>query len=109
VTVQTAVVRARKAGQAIVKEAKRRGVEAVVLAAEEPTRVGGGLRYGGKPGLHDTSVGETTRYVINRATCRVILTAPPAAKTLDPMGPVPTDAPVPLGHATSMSQVDTGR
>ena len=99
VTVQTAVVRARKAGQAIVKEAKRRGVEAVVLAAEEPTRVGGGLRYGGKPGLHDTSVGETTRYVINKATCRVILTAPPAAKTLDPMGPVPTDAPVPLGHA----------
>ena len=54
-------------------------------------------------------MGETTRYVINKATCRVILTAPPAAKTLDPMGPVPTDAPVPLGHATSMSQVDTGR
>ena len=61
-------------------EAKRRGVEAVVLAAEEPTRVGGGLRLGGKPGLHDTSVGETTRYVINKATCRVILTAPPAAR-----------------------------
>ena len=48
-------------------EAKRRGVEAVVLAAEEPTRVGGGLRLGGKPGLHDTSVGETTRYVVNKA------------------------------------------
>ena len=98
VTVQTAVVRARKAGAAIVREARRRGVEAVVLAAEEPTRVGGGLRYGGKPGLHDTSVGETTRYVINRAPCRVILTAPPAARALDPMGPVPADAPVPLGH-----------
>jgi APA family basic amino acid/polyamine antiporter len=99
VEVATAVVRARKAGQAIVREAKRRGVEAVVLAADEPTRVGGGLRYGGKPGLHDTSVGETTRYVINKATCRVILTAPPAAPTLDPMGPVPADAPVPLGHS----------
>ena len=69
VTVSTAVVRARKAGQAIVREARRRGVEAIVLAAEEPTRVGGGLRLGGKPGLHDTSVGETTRYVINKATC----------------------------------------
>ena len=44
VEVATAVVRARRAGQAIVHEAKRRGVEAIVLAAEEPTRVGGGLR-----------------------------------------------------------------
>ena len=89
VEVATAVVRARRAGQAIVHEAKRRGVEAVVLAAEEPTRVGGGLRLGGKPGLHDTSVGETTRYVVNKAPCRVILTAPPAAAALDPMGPQP--------------------
>ena len=87
VEVATAVVRARRAGQAIVHEAKRRGVEAVVLAAEEPTRVGGGLRLGGKPGLHDTSVGETTRYVVNKAPCRVILTAPPAAAALDPIGP----------------------
>ena len=40
VEVATAVVRARRAGQAIVHEAKRRGVEAVVLAAEEPTAGG---------------------------------------------------------------------
>jgi APA family basic amino acid/polyamine antiporter len=103
VTVATAVVRARKAGQAIVREARRRGVEAIVLAAEEPTRVGGGLRLGGKPGLHDTSVGETTRYVINKATCRVILTAPPAARTLDPMGPTPAEAPLPLGHSLAVT------
>lgn len=109
VEVATAVVRARKAGAAIVKEAKRRGVEAVVLAAEEPTRVGGGLRLGGKPGLHDTSVGETTRYVINKATCRVILTAPPAAPTLDPMGPEPAEAPLPLGHAHGVSDDEAGR
>jgi APA family basic amino acid/polyamine antiporter len=99
VEVATAVVRARRAGQAIVHEARRRGVEAVVLAAEEPARVGGGLRLGGKPGLHDTSVGETTRYVVNKAPCRVILTAPPAAPALDPMGPRPADVPVPLGHS----------
>jgi APA family basic amino acid/polyamine antiporter len=105
VEVATAVVRARRAGEAIVREAKRRGVEAVVLAAEEPTRVGGGLRLGGKPGLHDTVVGETTRYVVNKAPCRVILTAPPAtrpgrppAAALDPMGPVPAVLPVPTGH-----------
>src|SRR6201999_500340 len=34
VEVATAIVRARRAGEAIVHEAKRRGVEAVVLAAE---------------------------------------------------------------------------
>ncbi|MDA0159624.1 amino acid permease [Solirubrobacter ginsenosidimutans] len=109
VEVATAVVRARRAGQAIVREAKRRGVEAIVLAAEEPTRVGGGLRLGGKPGLHDTSVGETTRYVVNKAHCRVILTAPPAKKALDPMGPVPSEPPLPLGHALGVSESNGAR
>jgi basic amino acid/polyamine antiporter, APA family len=109
VEVATAVVRARRAGQAIVREAKRRGVEAIVLAAEEPTRVGGGLRLGGKPGLHDTSVGETTRYVVNKAPCRVILTAPPAKKALDPMGPVPSDPPLPLGHSLGVSDSNGSR
>ena len=42
VEVATAMVRGRTAGQAIVAEARRRGVEAIVLAAEEPTRVRGG-------------------------------------------------------------------
>jgi APA family basic amino acid/polyamine antiporter len=111
VEVATAVVRARRAGEAIVHEAKRRGVEAVVLAAEEPTRVGGGLRLGGKPGLHDTVVGETTRYVVNKAPCRVILTAPPAAadgkiKQIDPMGPVPQQLPTPLGHPVAAIETD---
>jgi APA family basic amino acid/polyamine antiporter len=109
VEVATAVVRARKAGQAIVREAKRRGVEAIVLAAEEPTRVGGGLRLGGKPGLHDTSVGETTRYVVNKAHCRVILTAPPSVPALDPTGPVPVEPPLPLGHALGVSEADASR
>src|SRR5215217_7903434 len=47
------------------------------MPAEEPTRVRGGVLYGGKEGLRDTFVGETTRYVVNKATCRVVLTAPP--------------------------------
>jgi APA family basic amino acid/polyamine antiporter len=112
VEVATAVVRARRAGEAIVHEAKRRGVEAVVLAAEEPTRVGGGLRLGGKPGLHDTVVGETTRYVVNKAPCRVILTAPPArtdgkpAQQIDPMGPVPEQLPTPIGHPVPAPETD---
>jgi APA family basic amino acid/polyamine antiporter len=78
VEVATATVRARRAGEGIVREAKRRGVEAIVLAAEEPTRVRGGPLLGGLPGLYDTFVGQTTRYVVNKAPCRVILTAPPA-------------------------------
>jgi APA family basic amino acid/polyamine antiporter len=47
VQVATATVRARRAGQAIVEEARRRGVEAIVLAAEQPTRVRGGGLLGG--------------------------------------------------------------
>jgi APA family basic amino acid/polyamine antiporter len=76
VEVATATVRARRAGEAIVHEAKRRGVEVIVLAAEEPTGVRGGLGLGGKQGLHDAFVGATTQYVLQKATSRVILTAP---------------------------------
>jgi APA family basic amino acid/polyamine antiporter len=77
VEVATAMVRARRAGQGIVSEARRRGVEAIVLAAEEPSRVRGGALLGGVGPL-ENYVGEVTKYVINKAPCRVILTAPPA-------------------------------
>jgi APA family basic amino acid/polyamine antiporter len=80
VIVATAIVRARRAGQAIVAEARRRGVEAIVLAAEEPSRVRGGALLGGAGGPLDNYVGEVTRYVIRKAPCRVILTAAPAEK-----------------------------
>jgi len=76
VEVATATVRARRAGQAIVDEAKRRGVEVIVLAAEEPSRIRGGAALGGR--TLDNFVGEVTKHVINKATCRVILTAAPA-------------------------------
>jgi APA family basic amino acid/polyamine antiporter len=77
VEVATASVRARTFGQGIVEEARRRGVEAIVLAAEEPTRMRGGRRLGGRGGPRNRAAGETTRYVIEKAPCRVILTAPP--------------------------------
>jgi len=76
VEVATAIVRARRAGEALVQEARRRGVEAIVLAAEEPSRVRGGALLGGVGPL-ENSIGEVTRYVIRKAPCRVILTAPP--------------------------------
>ena len=78
VEVATAMVRGRSVGAAIVSEARRRGVEAIVLAAEEPSRVRGGAILGGLTRGRDRFAGETTRYVIEKAHCKVILTAPPA-------------------------------
>jgi APA family basic amino acid/polyamine antiporter len=78
VEVATATVRARRAGQAIVDEARRRGVEAIVLAAEEPSRIRGGALLGGGGGPLDNYVGDVTKYVVRKAPCRVILTAPAA-------------------------------
>jgi basic amino acid/polyamine antiporter, APA family len=80
VEVATAMVRGRSAGQAIVSEARRRGVEAIVLGAEEPSRLRGGAILGGRGRVRDRFVGETTRYVIEKAPCKVILTAPPAGE-----------------------------
>jgi basic amino acid/polyamine antiporter, APA family len=80
VEVATATVRARRAGQAIVDEARRRGVQAVVLAAEEPTKIRGGALLGGRGGPRDNFVGEVTKYVLAKAPCQVILTAPPASE-----------------------------
>jgi basic amino acid/polyamine antiporter, APA family len=76
VEVATATVRARRAGHAIVEEAKRRGVEVIVLAAEEPSRIRGGGRLGGRGSPMENFVGDVTKYVINKAPCRIILTAP---------------------------------
>jgi APA family basic amino acid/polyamine antiporter len=80
VEVATATVRARRVGQAIVDEARRRGVQAVVLAAEEPSKIRGGARLGGRGGPLDNFVGDMTKYVIAKAPCQVILTAPPAGE-----------------------------
>jgi APA family basic amino acid/polyamine antiporter len=80
VEVATATVRARRAGQAIVDEARRRGVQAVVLAAEEPSKIRGGALLGGRGGPPENFVGDVTKYVIAKAPCQVILTAPPAGE-----------------------------
>ncbi|HMD57846.1 MAG TPA: amino acid permease [Solirubrobacteraceae bacterium] len=78
VHVATATVRTRRAGFAIVDEARRRGVEAIVLGAEEPSLVRGGAVLGGRGGPRDSFVGDITKYVISKAECRVIVTAPAA-------------------------------
>jgi APA family basic amino acid/polyamine antiporter len=76
VEVATATVRARQAGHAIVEEARRRGVEVIILGAEEPSRIRGGGRLGGRGSPLENFVGEVTKYVVSKAPCRVILTAP---------------------------------
>jgi APA family basic amino acid/polyamine antiporter len=76
VQVATATVRTRRAGYAIVDEARRRGVEAIVLGAEEPSRIRGGARLGGRGGPLENFVGDVSKYVIGKAHCRVIVTAP---------------------------------
>jgi APA family basic amino acid/polyamine antiporter len=74
VEVVTAVVRARGVGAGIVREARRRGVEAIVLAAEP----GNGKREAPRSGKF---VGDV-KYVIEKAPCRVIVTAPAIAREL---------------------------
>ncbi|HEY2632801.1 MAG TPA: amino acid permease [Solirubrobacteraceae bacterium] len=89
VRVATATIRARRAGQAILEEARRRGVEAIVLGAEEPSRIRGGSRFGGRGGPMENFVGEATKQVIAKARCRVIVTAPAARDTGAPNGDTP--------------------
>ncbi len=97
VQVATATVRTRRAGFAIVDEARRRGVEAIVLGAEEPSLIRGGARMGGRGGRLENFVGDVSKYVINKAHCRVIVTAPAAGES----APVPHEraepAPAPAG------------
>jgi APA family basic amino acid/polyamine antiporter len=87
-------VRARRAGAAIVEEARRRGVQAIVMAAEEPSRIRGGARLGGVGGPLDNFVGDATKYVVSKAHCQVILTAPPATDGRGGDEPAVAGAPV---------------
>ena len=88
VEVATATARARRAGEGIVAEAARRGVELIVLAAEEPSRIRSGALLGGVGGPLDNFVGDATKYVVRKAHCRVILTAP-AGDAPPPAAPTP--------------------
>jgi APA family basic amino acid/polyamine antiporter len=94
VHVATATVRARSVGQAIVEEARRRGVEAIVLGAEAPSRIRGGVHFGGHRRL-ETYAGDVVRYVVARAPCRVIVTAPPPRAAPD--AELPTAQPAGAG------------
>ena len=49
-----------------------------MLGAEEPSSIRGGGRLGGRGGPLESYVGDVTKYVVRKAHCRVIVTAPGA-------------------------------
>ncbi len=76
VEVHPSVVRARSVGAGIVEAARARGVEMIVMGAEPPTRIRGGAILGGVGGSRPAEIGPVTEYVLRRAPCRVLITAP---------------------------------
>jgi APA family basic amino acid/polyamine antiporter len=77
VEVSTEVIRARKTGAGIVEAARRANSEAIVIGAEPPTKIRGGGRFGGIGAGKPAEIGAATEYVLKKAPCRVLLTAPP--------------------------------
>jgi APA family basic amino acid/polyamine antiporter len=83
VRVATSAVRARSIGSAIVQEARRRGCEAIVMVAP-PRGSTAGRRPGatlGARGGRGFVLSDAARYVIAKAPCQVILTAPSLDET----------------------------
>ena len=76
VEVHPSVVRARDVGAGIVEAARTRNVEVIVMGGEPPTRIRGGAVLGGKGGSRPAEIGPVTEYVLRRAPCRVLITAP---------------------------------
>jgi basic amino acid/polyamine antiporter, APA family len=76
VEVATSVVRAREGGAGIVAAARERDVDLIVMGAEPPTRIRGGAVLGGVGGSRPAEIGPVTEYVLAKAPCRVLLTAP---------------------------------
>jgi APA family basic amino acid/polyamine antiporter len=78
VDVRTEVIRARKVGAGILEAARRGNSEAIVIGGEPPSKIRGGGRLGGIGGGKPEEIGAATEYVLKKAPCRVLLTAPPA-------------------------------
>jgi basic amino acid/polyamine antiporter, APA family len=90
--VTTELVPARTAGAGIVETARRRGAEVIVMGGEPPTKIRGGAILGGIGAARPAEIGEVTEYVLKKAPCQVLLTAPPEAPEEEPEGePVAAD------------------
>ena len=74
-----------------------------MLGAEKPSRIRGGARFGGRRGL-ESYAGDVVRYVVARAPCRVIVTAPPVR----PDAAADGDSDPPVRPAAGAGIVDEG-
>jgi APA family basic amino acid/polyamine antiporter len=77
VAVSTEAIRARKVGAGIVEAARRSAAEAIVIGGEPPTKIRGGATLGGIGAAKPAEIGAATEYVLKKAPCQVLLTAPP--------------------------------
>jgi basic amino acid/polyamine antiporter, APA family len=77
VEVKTEVIRARKVGAGILEAARAGRAEAIVIGGEPPTKIRGGGVLGGIGAAKPAEIGAATEYVLKKAPCRVLLTAPP--------------------------------
>jgi basic amino acid/polyamine antiporter, APA family len=77
VEVVTDVIRARKVGAGILDAARHSNAEAIVIGGEEPSKIRGGGVLGGIGAAKPAEIGAATEYVLKKAPCRVLLTAPP--------------------------------
>jgi APA family basic amino acid/polyamine antiporter len=77
VEVSAEVIRARAVGAGIVEAARRSGAEAIVVGGEPPSKIRGGATLGGIGAAKPAEIGAATEYVLKKAPCRVLLTAPP--------------------------------
>lgn len=77
VEVSTEVIRARKTGAGIVEAARRANSEAIIIGGEPPSKIRGGGKFGGIGAAKPAEIGAATEYVLKKAPCRVLLTAPP--------------------------------
>lgn len=77
VEVTTSLIPARATGAGIVEEARRQGAEVIVMGGEPPTKIRGGAILGGIGAARPDEIGPVTEYVLKKAPCRVLVTAPP--------------------------------
>jgi APA family basic amino acid/polyamine antiporter len=76
VGVSTETVRARDVGAGIVTAAREGDAEAIVIGGEPPTKIKGGATLGGIGAAKPAEIGAATEYVLKKAPCQVLLTAP---------------------------------
>lgn len=80
VKARSEILRVRETGSGIVSFAEEIDADAIVLGTEPPNPIRGGAGLGGVGEARPEEIGPVTAYVLKRAGCRVLLTAPPGGE-----------------------------